>query len=796
MNTYCDVALRLPVRQWFTYRLPEWIQPFARPGVRVTVPLRNEVAVGIVGKLHDRAPDATVRDVLDVVDSEPWLSPELLALGNWVADYYFCSPGEALFAMVPSGLAASVETVYAHNPQTVPTRGLKPAERKLCIYLSEHPEATREEMLHAFPQASTGKRLEGLVARKLVECRRRIKPQRVSGPSVPGVQWIGATKPAQESDDPLVTYLRSQDEPVRTEVLAREFPDAPRRLMRLARKKWVRAVKLPGHYTPDLPQAVADPVEKLTAAQQKSATAIIAALDQSPATFLLHGVTGSGKTEVYIRSIRHALEHGGSAIYLVPEIGLATHLLERLTPHFRERVVILHSGLTKRARALAWKAVHDGERTLVVGTRSAVWAPVKNLKLVVIDEEQDASFKQDDPAPRYNGRDVAIWRAQKNGAVCVMGSATPSLESWANAQAGKYQLLELPERIGGRALPDITLVDRRNDYPRIAQGIVSPTLEREVRRVLADSGQVILFLNRRGFSGSLRCGDCGHTVPCPDCSVAYSYHRDRRQLRCHFCGRSDPAPTVCERCGSSEFLYPRAGTQKVEGELSQLFEGARIARLDLDVASQRGGAEKVLSAFGRREYDILLGTQMVTKGLHFPHVALVGILNADLSLDLPDFRAGERTFQQVLQVAGRAGRGETPGQVLLQTYQPEHGVYTLVRRNDYAGFAAAELEQRRFLGYPPGHRIVLILARGEEESKTEAAIEQLAERFKSVKRAPYVMTGPAAAPLKRLRRYYRYHLLLRTTRVKATLGVVAQILDRPSPKGVRFNVDVDPVHLL
>jgi len=795
MARYCEVALRLPVRQWFTYRLPHLLQPFAQVGVRVLVPLRHDAVVGIIGRLHDTEPVMTTRDVLDVIDEEAWLPADLMELGAWISEYYFCSPGEALFAMIPSGLAATVETVYAHNPQTVPTAGLKPAERRLCLFLAEHPEATRTEVLDAFPRGATARRLDDLVTRAVVECRRRVKPQKVKGPSVPAVQWIGNSGAAEQAEDPLAVYLRNAHAPVRASALERDFPNAARQLMRMARKKWVRSVKLPVAYEPDLPEHVADPVENLTTPQAQAVAAIQKALGHHE-TFLLHGVTGSGKTEVYIQSIHAALSQGGSALYLVPEIGLAGHLLTRLTPHFRDRVVILHSGLKPRDRALAWQAVRAGERTLVVGTRSAAWAPVRNLALVIVDEEQDASYKQDDPAPRYHGRDVAIWRARKRDAVCVLGSATPSLESWANARDGKYRLLELAHRIGGRKVPEIRLIDRRREHPRIAHGSITRSLEHHMQDVLADGGQVILFLNRRGFSGALRCAECGQVVPCPDCSLAYSYHRDRRQLRCHFCGRSEPAPTVCGHCGGGTFLYPRAGTQKVEAELAKMFPESRIARLDLDVAARRGGAEQVLTAFGRGEYDILLGTQMVTKGLHFPRVALVGILNPDLSLDLPDFRAGERTFQQILQVAGRAGRGETPGEVLLQTYQPEHPLYAYATANEYRRFADAEIERRQQPTFPPHCRLVLVLARGEDEARTEAAIEQLALRFRQVKAPPYSIAGPAPAPLKRLRRYFRWQLLLRTHRVKSTLSVVEKLLSASNPKEVRFNVDVDPIHLL
>lgn len=795
MSLYCDVALRLPTRQPFTYLLPEALVAYAGPGMRAAVPVRRETKLGLIVRVHGKAPPVQAREVLDLVDQRAVLSPELLALGQWISEYYFCSPGEALFAMLPAGLGAAVETVYSHEPDRVPTAALRPAERRLCLYLSEHPGAARSEILKTFTGAGTSGRLARLVDRGTVTQRRRIRPKQRPAKTETAIEWAGPVPEGPLNEDRLVDFLFSADGPVRASVLKREFPDGPRRLLRLSRRHLVRSLQLPLPYEPNLPEPAVAPEYSLTAAQRNAVSAIQGALGRHR-TFLLHGVTGSGKTEVYIHALRQALEVGGAALYLVPEIGLANHLLARLALHFRARIVVLHSGLTERDRALAWRAVQEGERTLVVGTRSAAFAPVSNLGLVVVDEEQDPSFKQDDPAPRYHGRDVAIWRAQQEGAVCVLGTATPSLETWYNVRSGKYTLLELPERIGQRALPDIRLVDRRRHRPRQPGGLITPVLYERVAAALASKGQAILFLNRRGFSGALRCGECGHVPACPDCSVAYSFHRDRRQLRCHFCGRAEAAPVRCDRCDGADFQFPRAGTQQVEVELKTLFPAARVARLDFDVAASRGRSAQILADFGRQEYDILLGTQMVTKGLHFPHVAVVGILNADLSLDLPDFRASERTLQLVLQVAGRAGRGEQPGEVYVQTFQPEQSVYRFIANSDYTGFAAAELETRRLLGYPPERRLVVVIARGADDAATEKAIALLAAELRSQRRAPFALLGPAPAPLRRLRGHFRWQLLLKTGRIRETLRRLEGALTRKASGAVRFNVDVDPVHLL
>jgi primosomal protein N' (replication factor Y) len=795
MPRYCEVALRLPARQWFTYRLPAALEGAARPGMRAAVPLRRETAVGMIGALRDRAPAVEAREVLDLVDLEPVLPPELLRLGEWIASYYFCSPGEALFAMLPSGLGHTVETVYSHEPERVPTASLKPAERRLCLYLAEHPGASRSELLSTFTGAGTSARLTRLAALGTVIQRRRILPRRQLARTEPAVEWSGPAPDGALAGDPLAQFLAAAGGPVPARALRERFPESPGRLLRLSRRRLVRSLELPARYDPELPPLEPAFAHQLTPAQEQAVLAVTESLGEHR-TFLLHGITGSGKTEVYIQALKRVLEEGGGAIYLVPEIGLANHLLARLAAHFRERIVLLHSGLTEKVRAQAWNAVRDGERTLVVGTRSAVFAPVRNLRLVVVDEEQDASLKQDDPSPRYHARDVAVWRARAEKAVCVLGTATPALETWHNVQAGKYALLELPLRIGGKPLPGIALVDRRRCRARQAGGLVTEVLAARLEDVLARGGQAILFLNRRGFSGALRCAACGHVPACPDCSVAYTFHRDRHQLRCHFCGRAEAAPDGCSVCGSASYDFPRAGTQQVEEELVALFPGARVARLDLDVAASRGRSTQIFEAFGRREYDMLLGTQMVTKGLHFPHVAVVGILNADLSLDLPDFRASERTLQLVLQVAGRAGRGERPGEVYVQTFQPESPVYRFVAASDYRGFAAAELETRRALAYPPLGRLVAITALGGDEAATREAIERLAAELRKDRRPPFALLGPAPAPLKRLRRNYRWQLLVKARRIGPALERLDAALRTRSAGPVRFNVDVDPVHLL
>ncbi len=786
---FADVALRAPA-QLLTYEVPATLLPLVERGARVLVPVRRTRQAAVVWRLHDKAPLESAREILDVLDATPLFGEPLLELAEWLSAYYHAGLGETLFAMLPAGLKPEIDTQYRHYPERVPTGRLTPSEKKLCFFIAENPGATRRELMSQFPATDTSRRLEKLVAAGTVVPVQKFRATKSTGLAT-AVQWNEAGTDPEPS--PLSLYLRSEARPVFTWELESRFPGSARQVLKLARRRLVSRVRLPAPYRPTLSQAPAAEPLKLSAAQDEAVKAITRSFG-THRTFLLYGITGSGKTEVYIRCISEVLERGQSVLFLVPEIGLADHLLGRLAPHFESQVVLLHSGLSDAQRAQAWRAAASGTRRLVVGTRSASLVPIANLGLVVVDEEQDPSLKQAEPAPRYHGRDVAIWRAHQSSAVCVLGSATPSLESWHNAHTGKYDLLRLPERIGGGRLPSLELIDRRHSAPAAPGGTVTGVLAAHIRSALARGEQCILFLNRRGFSGSLRCAACGTSPECPDCSVSFTFHRERRQLRCHYCGRTEPAPSVCAGCGASTHTYPRAGTQQVESELSALFPTARIARLDLDTAAA-GGSQKLLAEFGRHEIDILLGTQMVTKGLHFPRVSLVGILNTDMALDRPDFRAAERTLQQMLQVAGRAGRGDVPGSVYAQTFSPESPLLQEARRHDYETFAKGELTTRETLGFPPFSRAIVVWVEAEDEAQAEAQATELAQRIRTAGTKGFRLLGPAPAPIRKLRRRYRWHFLLLTGRVTQTLSTLDRALEAGVPRQVRVYADVDPVHV-
>src|SRR5690606_38343404 len=508
-------------------------------------------------------------------------------------------------------------------------------------------------------------------------------------------------------------------------------------------------------------------------AQARALAEIDAAVQAArPETFLLHGVTGSGKTEVYICALTTTLLERKTAIVLVPEIALTPQTVRRFRAHFGDRVAVLHSRISDGERYDAWRAIRAGRYPIVIGPRSAVFAPLERLGLVVVDEEHEGSYKQFDPAPRYHARDVAVLRAHRAGAVCVLGSATPSLESLANAQAGKYRLLAMPERVpvkGRKAapLPPVRVIDlAREKTIRRLKGALSDELRDAIRARLDRKEQVILLQNRRGYAPVLTCDDCGFTPRCPDCAVSLTVHKPKRQLRCHYCGWAERLPEACPSCGASALAHLGAGTQRVEEELAEVFPDARVLRMDLDTTARRGAHRRLLDAFGRGEADLLLGTQMVAKGLDFPRVTLVGVVNADTGMLLPDFRAAERTFQLLAQVAGRAGRADLPGEVLLQTRNPEHPALRFALAHDYDGFAAHELRDREALGYPPFGRLVGVEFKGPEEAGTR----QLAERWsagvgaEAGKVAGVEVLGPTAAFVGRIKRLWRYHTILKAPR--------------------------------
>lgn len=753
-TTFAQVAAFVPLRRIFTYRVPAALRATAVIGARVAVPFGGRKLPAIVLALRDNAGDVPankVRNLAAVLDPEPVFPAELLAFLQEAADYYMAPLGEVLRAASP---------------------------------------ALRRESLSALRKSGFLRGDEKLGG-AAVATKKTLLIQRTPQPL--GEHRLGSSQRQ-------AIALLEQGKPLTLEDLA---------LLVKSPRAVVRALESKGLVTSQLQELQLDPffaseiVRESTpipnAAQAEAIAAITARLGNTGG-FLLQGVTGSGKTEVYLRVINEARSRQLGALMLVPEIALTPQLVSRFRARFGDAIAVLHSGLTERERATAWQSLRQGRVTLAIGARSALFAPVPKLGVIVVDEEHDPSFKQEEGF-RYQARDMALLRAHRAGALCVLGSATPSFESRQLADRGKLTLLRLPERATAQSLPSVELVDlNREKSGPSHQPLLTGLLERRLRECLDAKGQAILFLNRRGFSPSLRCKSCGEVQQCPACSVALTEHRRDGRMRCHYCDFATTIQYTCLACRAEALEPIGVGTERLQDALTELFPRHVVARLDRDTAANEG-VEEVLARLRRHEIDILVGTQMVTKGHDIPGVTLVGVILADQSLAFPDFRASERTFQLLSQVAGRAGRGEHAGRVLLQTYQPRHEAITAAMHHDYEGFYARELTVRNDLGYPPYSRLVAVRVDAVEEDAARALGKQLADLARehvAVKQERVVVMGPAPAPIARIRSRFRFRLLLRSSD-RAALRAVAETLVQRIEQGIapaRASVDVDPYSML
>jgi len=811
--SFVEVAVALPVPGTFTYRDP---RPGAQlaPGVQVVVPFGGRMVTGFVlGPATPASAGPRTRDIEAVIGSEPLFDEEVLALCRWAADYYLAPLGEFLRAALPQGERAdAVRLVRLTDAGARVARGEAPSDAQLALGGLPPVAADVHPTLRALAQAG-GELAWRMLAKRVGAARMQLARLEADGLVEVGDEVRDRRAP------PAVTFAvamegQGQGQP---EAVLPARAKARRAVLAKVRAAGGTGVALPelapaerGHARAlaalglarldDRPvvapraQATLQTPPAPTRAQAEAIEALTAALGQGPSTFLLHGVTGSGKTEVYLRLIAAARAEGRGALVLVPEIALTPQLAGRFRARFGDDVAVLHSALPPRDRLAAWRRLRAGEVGIALGARSAVFAPVRALGVVVVDEEHDASFKQEEGV-RYNGRDLAIVRAQTARAVAVLGSATPSLESARNAEAGRYRRLSLPERATPRPLPPVEIVDLRR-FPPGADGLLSAPLAEAVAANLAAGQQTILFLNRRGFSTVVLCRACGQVIRCPHCAVSLTFHRGRDRLVCHYCGHNTAVPPKCPSCQLPRLERLGMGTERVEALVRERFPGARVARLDRDTAGAGSNTatnlEEVLRAMNAGEIDILVGTQMVTKGHDFGGVTLVGVLQPDQAMHLPDFRAAERVFQLIEQVAGRAGRGDRPGRVIVQTYNPEHAAIVAVRAHVYQGFVRVELLARSEAAYPPFARlIVLRLDASDEFAGRTAASAGAAEVVRAG--GPRVQVrGPAPAPIERVRGRARYQIWLSSTD-RAPLAAAARAAAAVKLGGdVRMGVDVDP----
>ncbi|HEX3118000.1 MAG TPA: primosomal protein N', partial [Candidatus Acidoferrum sp.] len=844
-HAYCNVALPVPLRSLFTYSIPDHLRETIHPGTRVQVPFRKKSLIGVVIELTSTAPQGTkIRDITKSIDHTPSLTPKLIELGQWIANYYLAPVGEVFRAMLPPPIEIRTQRLIAITAAGRDaaaslsggelSHGLSRNESDFLAKLA----ATNDPLPYsaAAKFKITAAAIDRLRKQNLIEIResllnRKQKTQRV-------IAW----KTQQQPDASAATNLDEKTTRVRDQLTVRGPLPFPH-LLRLASvsraiiEKMLRANLLESWEERIDPaddpfdSGYEAPAHELNTGQESAFTAIKTRFELGEfGTLLLYGVTGSGKTEVYMRAVQETLARGKTAIVLVPEIALTLWVGRQCRAWFGARfegVAVLHSALSDVERAREWWRVRNGEARVVVGTRSAVFAPLENLGLIIVDEEQESSYKQEE-TPRYHGRDVAIVRAKIENAIALLGSATPSLETYHNARQGKYELLTLPARVANRSMASVEIIDMREDFQRTHKaGPIGAALHNGITECLKQSTQALVLINRRGYSWSVLCRSCGNSIQCVNCSISMTYHKARNRLECHYCGSIQSVPKECPKCKSQYIYFFGEGSEHLEERLRKEFPGARIARLDRDTARTKRQYQETLGAFAGGAIDILVGTQMLAKGHDFQRVTLVGVISADSSLHLPDFRAAERTFQLLTQVAGRAGRGDLPGRVLIQTYYPEHYAIQDAVRQDYASFFDRETQFRRSMQYPPFTSLANVIIRDanlekairysrllseyfmaasspaqpDEKSRAASASADLVGARHAVPVLPsdpssqpaappsmptvtpipnaakYLrVLGPATAPLARLKTEHRYQFLLKSSRRSVLTNILSGAL--------------------
>ena len=809
MLAYCDVALPVPLDTVFTYHLPDGeVRP--EPGTRVLVPFRQHRLVGVITASRREAPTLQTKAVLEILDEAPALAPELLRLGQWMSQYYLAPLGEIFRAMLPLGAEFHRTRFYRitepgrmalHRAGTrgVPTTRRsaeeQAAEIRVLDYLAGRDQA-REETLKSAARIS--RRLLDQMARKnwieREDASRSAPVERVRQVAVlnPGEGKLTAKQ------QKLVAALEAAGGRLDTGALG-ELAISRGALSTLIRRGRVQLIAEPLALSRPAFEPTAHTFE-FNAAQRAALAEIEAAVEARRFSgLLMHGVTGSGKTAVYLAAMKAVLAQGRSALLLVPEIGLTPAVAAEVYRVFGDQVAILHSALSDKERAEHWHRIRRGEARAVVGTRSAVFAPLSNLALLIVDEEQDSSYKQEE-SPRYHARDVGVMRAKLSDAVVVLGSATPSLESYFNAKNRRYRLIEMPDRVERRPLPEVELIDMRVEFQETGrEQAISRKLVEEIRVRLERAEQAMVLLNRRGYSPVVLCRKCGKTVECQNCAVSLTHHKGRRRMLCHYCGFTAPVPRFCPHCASEYVYFLGVGTEKLEELLRGFFPQARIARLDRDTVRGHADFERVLNALNRGELDLVVGTQMIAKGHDIHGVTLVGVVGADNALSMPDFRAAERTFQLLTQVAGRAGRGDMPGKVVLQTYFPEHYAIQYAARQDFTGFYEKELRFRSWMHYPPWTALANLIVRSSKLEETLRWAGGLGRWFESTSHEGVRVLGPAAAPIERLKTDYRYHFILKGASREKLHAVLRAMLAQAAKEGVprtHLIVDVDAQSLM
>ena len=818
-KAFAEVVFNLPLPDPFTYTIPEKFLGKVRVGMRVLVPFGRRQITGYVVHLADKwNKPIALKAITDLPDIEPVVNEEILSLTRWMAGYYQSSWGEAIRCTLPAGLddeSREIFSVTETGRQAMQEGKVSKAGMTLLSYVIQQISATGKQCHKALGKNFSAYTLARMKQTGFIETSHQTRKSKVGYQFIKSVRLTNPLPREDEIESLLkrspkqksVFDLLKQKEISLTE-LETQIPGGQAAFRALKEKKlaevFTEKKERQAFVSEDAKNQPFGACLTFTPEQEVVFKQLASAIDSNQfQSFLLHGVTGSGKTEIYIRCIQRILEKGKTAIMMVPEISLTPQTVERFRQRFGDRVAILHSGLSQTERYLEWTKIRDEKVSIAVGARSAVFAPFKNLGIVVIDEEHDGSYKQDSN-PRYHARDTAVMRARAMNAVVIMGSATPSLESVQNTRLGKYQHLSLENRVGERMLPIVSLVDMRRERKEFKNfAMLSGILRSAIRDRLSRKEQIFLFLNRRGTARFVFCPECGYVLECNHCSVTLTFHNTEDRLICHYCNFKARMPSHCVECNGKVIRFSGFGTQKLEEEVCKLFPKAQVTRLDRDTTRGRDSFATMHRNMNAGKIDILIGTQMITKGHDFPNVTLVGVVHADLSLNIPDFRSCERAFQLLTQVAGRAGRGEVPGKVIIQTNNPDHYMFEFVKEHDVNAFHEKELKLRGMLNYPPFTRLVAIEIVSDNESLGQSTAEKLGRAFKQQagRTQGIELLGPSKAALYQIQNKFRWHLIIRGQNMQSLQGILAncsELHDLKSASGnkVKISIDVDPFNLI
>lgn len=793
---FADIVVTLPVDGTYTYAVGPELRGDARIGVRALVPFGKRTVTGFITALKNSPPADVkeIKSIIDILDAKPLYDDKKLRFFAWMTSYYFAPPGEVLSLICPAGLdVKSSRHIRLTSEGAAALDGSEGAEKEILALAKNGSTVSNcVKRLKNRPVYSAIERLKkkGLLTEELI-IKGGIKPKTAMHVRLNDATGAAALKKTGPIQAKIISYLKKEASPS-IEDLKKALGNCSGAIKKLVEKGVVVLEERPVARDPLSDIIPRDASFTPNLDQQKAIDEIAQAVTKNVfSPFLLYGITGSGKTLVYLNAIEEAIAAGKRALYLVPEISLTPWPAAYLAARFPGRVALVHSGLSPGERYDEWMRIIRNEADVVVGARSALFSPIQDLGLIIVDEEHEASYKQEDGV-RYNARDSALMLGQTLGITVVLGSATPSLETFQNAKTGKIKLITLKSRVNAQGLPDVDVVDMRGKKNEV----FSESLKTLVADTLKDGNQTLLFLNRRGFSNFIICKDCGYTFSCPNCSVTMTMHKREASLKCHYCGGSLPLPDACPQCRGSHLRHPGIGTERIEEEVRAGFPKAKTGRMDSDTTRKKGAAKKIIAAVEDKGLDVLIGTQMVSKGHHFPGITLVGVISGDTSLNIPDFRGAERTFQLITQAAGRAGRGEHPGRVVIQTLNPEHYCFIHSAAHDYDGFFETEISHRRELGYPPFGRLCCIRMEGRKEEEVSRCARILRGLTDQMKKTPDItVLGPSPSLIPKLKGRFRFLLLIKAGNASTMHSFVRALkkeLDSKKPSTVSVTVDIDP----